>query len=188
MVARPAPGVVVVPTWRVAVGATAEWLRLFVGGGLAHATARWQLWLGAGWVALAVATVVGIGAVRSVPATTVESAKADTVSAEIAPASESTEAPSATLDLAPLANAGMFRAPAVRRAPRQSAIVPDLGNELQLNGVVGGDDPRAIIYHKRTQQVHSVRVGQQFGEFEVIEIHPMKVILKWRDETIELSM
>jgi hypothetical protein len=161
-------------------------MRLLVG--ISRTTQRWHAWFGLVWLVLIGATASKVGFLRSdhphdAPRVqSVASAAVETTDDVLV------EEAGIGADLGALANSSLFRAPVVRARPKQSAIVPDLGNELQLHGVIGGDDPQAIIYHTRTQQTHSVRVGQKFGEFEVIEIHSMKVILQWRDETIELSM
>lgn len=59
---------------------------------------------------------------------------------------------------------------------------------LELQGVLGGDNPRAIVFYKRTKETITVSEGDGLGEFEVMEIRERSVILKWREELFELSL
>ena len=59
---------------------------------------------------------------------------------------------------------------------------------IELQGVLGGKNPRAIVLYKRTQKTSTVSVGDDLGEFKVVEIRDRSVILKWREELFELSL
>lgn len=59
---------------------------------------------------------------------------------------------------------------------------------LELQGVLGGNCPRAIVFFKQTKKTITVSVGDDLGEFEVREIRDRSVILKWREELFELSL
>ncbi len=72
------------------------------------------------------------------------------------------------------------------REPRTNPV--ELLEMLELKGVLGGENPRAIIVYKQTRQAHTVFVGDMLGEFEIMEIKPRSVMLKWREDTFELSL
>lgn len=72
------------------------------------------------------------------------------------------------------------------REPRTNPA--ELLRLLELQGVMGGDTPRAIVFYKRTKETVTVSVGDDLGEFEVTEIRERSVILKWREELFELSL
>ena len=186
MAASPAPRIVSCPTWRAGIGFVAEWIRLTLGRGESPASTRWQIWLTLGWLTL---PLVALLTMPGAPDASVVDVPVEAPSiAESGTSDGVDEVAGTALDLTVLGRSRMVRPPTPRTRPEPNVIVPDLANELQLQGVIGGDSPQAIILHKRTQQTHSVRVGQKFGEFTVVEIHSMRVILQWRDETIEISI
>jgi len=59
---------------------------------------------------------------------------------------------------------------------------------IELQGVLGGARPRAMIQYKRTGEAVTVSVGDDLGEFQVLEIRERSVVLKWREELFELSL
>ena len=73
-----------------------------------------------------------------------------------------------------------------KKEPKTNPV--ELLRLLELQGVLGGDSPRAIIFYKRTKKTATVSVGDDLGEFEVMEIREKSVILKWREELFELSL
>ena len=73
-----------------------------------------------------------------------------------------------------------------KKAPKTNPV--ELLRLLELQGVMGGDSPRAIVFYKRTKETVTVSVGDGLGEFEVTEIRERSVILKWREELFELSL
>ena len=73
-----------------------------------------------------------------------------------------------------------------KREPKTNPV--ELLRLLELQGVMGGDKPRAIVFYKRTKETVTVSVGDGLGEFEVTEIRERSVILKWREELFELSL
>lgn len=185
MGARSVPRAVAAPTGRALLGFGLEWPRLFLSG---RSTTSWHLRLALAWPILIVGFVLLVERPADSFPTSDDAGPRSTAETTVSANETAAGDPGVDLDLSVLGRARMFPEQAPRSQPRQSAIVPDLGNELQLHGVIGGDEPQAIIFHQRTQRTHSVRVGQKFGEFEVIEIHSMRVILQWRDQKIELSI
>ena len=73
-----------------------------------------------------------------------------------------------------------------KKEPKTNPV--ELLRLLELQGVLGGDSPRAIVFYKRTKKTVTVSVGDDLGEFGVMEIREKSVILKWRDELFELSL
>ena len=73
-----------------------------------------------------------------------------------------------------------------KKEPKTNPV--ELLRLLELQGVLGGERPRAIVFYKRTKKTVTVSVGDDLGEFEVTEIREKSVILKWRDELFELSL
>ena len=73
-----------------------------------------------------------------------------------------------------------------KKKPKTNPV--ELLRLLELQGVLGGERPRAIVFYKRTKKTVTVSVGDDLGEFEVREIREKSVILKWRDELFELSL
>jgi hypothetical protein len=59
---------------------------------------------------------------------------------------------------------------------------------IELQGVLGGANPKAMIQYKRTRESVTVSVGDDLGEFKVMEIRSGSVVLKWRNELFELSL
>ncbi len=73
-----------------------------------------------------------------------------------------------------------------KKEPKTNPV--ELLRLLELQGVLGGENPRAIVFYKRTKKTATVSVGDDLGEFEVMEIREKSVILKWREELFELSL
>lgn len=59
---------------------------------------------------------------------------------------------------------------------------------IELQGVIGGARPRAMVHFRQSQETVTVSVGDDLGEFEVIELRERSVVLRWRDELFELSL
>lgn len=79
--------------------------------------------------------------------------------------------------------------PQNRAAPKGPKTNPvELLQLLELQGVLGGKNPKAIIVYKKTNDSHTLSVGDDLGEFKVKEIKDRSVILQWREELFELSL
>ena len=59
---------------------------------------------------------------------------------------------------------------------------------IELQGVIGGARPRAMVHFRQNQETVTVSAGDDLGQFEVIEIRERSVVLRWRDELFELSL
>ena len=79
--------------------------------------------------------------------------------------------------------------PTRKQKPKEPKTNPvELLRLIELQGVLGGDNPRAMVLYKRTKETVTVSVGDDLGDFEVVEIRERSVVLKWRDELFELSL
>ena len=76
--------------------------------------------------------------------------------------------------------------PVVRQEPKVNPV--QLLRQIELQGVIGGGSPRAMVLYKNTNETVTVSAGDDLGEFQVVEIKERSVVLKWRDETFELSL
>ncbi len=87
--------------------------------------------------------------------------------------------------------ADLFDAPKPRKAVAKAAPKTnpvELLALIELQGVLGGDVPRAMVRYKRTGESVVVSVGDDLGEFKVAEIRKRSVVLSWRNELFELSL
>lgn len=85
----------------------------------------------------------------------------------------------------------LFRAPQpkkteTRRQPRVNPV--KLLEQIELQGVIGGARPRAMVMYKNSNETVTISAGDDLGEFQVMEIKEGSVVLKWRDELFELSL
>ena len=72
------------------------------------------------------------------------------------------------------------------REPRTNPV--ELLRLIQLQGVLGGANPKAMVLYKQTKETVTVSVGDDLGEFQVVEIRERSVVLKWRNELFEISL
>ena len=79
--------------------------------------------------------------------------------------------------------------PTRKAKPKEPKTNPvELLRLIELQGVLGGKNPRAMVLYKRTKETVTVSVGDDLGDFEVVEIRERSVVLKWRNELFELSL
>ena len=64
----------------------------------------------------------------------------------------------------------------------------ELAKDLNLLGIIAGDDKQAIIEDKKTKKTFFLYKGDSVGEFRVYDVRENAVILDCRGERIELSM
>lgn len=69
-----------------------------------------------------------------------------------------------------------------------SIVSSDLTKDINLIGVILGDNPQAIIEDKKTQKNYYVTKGQFIGEFQVDDIQEGKVILIYEGRKFELYL
>ncbi|MFQ5600129.1 MAG: hypothetical protein ACE5G2_06205 [Candidatus Krumholzibacteriia bacterium] len=89
-----------------------------------------------------------------------------------------------------LRNSRLFGRP-VKRDPaprRKKATLAELAAQVELRGVVGGENPKAILTNQATNRIHHLSKGQFIGELEILEISPHSVLLGWKGETLRLFL
>jgi len=73
----------------------------------------------------------------------------------------------------------------------KSAVIPtdiELTKEINLVGIISGDNPQAIIEDRRTQKTYYVAKGQFIGDYRVEDIREGKIILEFQGKRYELNM
>ena len=78
---------------------------------------------------------------------------------------------------------------AAAQAPaEQGPKLEDIKAQLNLLGVVWGDNPQAIIEDKKAQKTYFLSKGQGFNDIEVKDIFENKVILSYQGQQFELTL
>lgn len=86
-------------------------------------------------------------------------------------------------------NRQIFGTVAGQETEKQIASVNvDLIKEINLVGIISGENPQAIIEDKKIQKTYYVTKGQYIGEFQVEDIKEGKVILSFRGQRFELYL
>ena len=70
----------------------------------------------------------------------------------------------------------------------QTAIDADMIKDINLVGIIAGENPQAIIEDKKTQKTYYVSKGQNVGAFQVEEIQEGKVTLNYMSKKFDLYM
>jgi len=76
--------------------------------------------------------------------------------------------------------AGQGQAPGVLNA--------ELVKDINLMGIISGDNPQVIIEDKKNQKTYYVNKGQYFGDFLVEDIQAGKVVLNYKGQRFELYL
>jgi len=72
---------------------------------------------------------------------------------------------------------------------KQSNIIQtDVVKDINLLGIISGDNPQAILEDKNTQKTYYLNKGQSIADFVVEDIKEGKVILNYKGEKLELYM
>lgn len=83
----------------------------------------------------------------------------------------------------------LFRAPVEKAKKKVKTVtIRDLAKNLELIGVIELDRMEAIIKDKRSRQSYYVNEGSEIGELAVQSIKSNKVVLAYKDETLELQI
>ncbi len=64
----------------------------------------------------------------------------------------------------------------------------DIIKDINLVGIITGENPQAIIEDKKAQKTYYVTKGQLIGEFKVEDIQERKVILNYQGQNYELPL
>jgi type II secretory pathway component PulC len=79
-------------------------------------------------------------------------------------------------------------------APTQGTGIPASGinvnimKDINLVGIISGENPQAIIEDKKTQKTYYVTKGQFIGEFQIEDIQEGKIILNYNGQRFELYL
>ncbi|MFA5118164.1 MAG: hypothetical protein WC695_04850 [Candidatus Omnitrophota bacterium] len=88
-----------------------------------------------------------------------------------------------------IANQEMFHSqPAQETAASASAVNHDILNDINLIGVIAGDNPQAVIEDKKTGKTFYVSKGQLIGDLQVEDILDGKIILNLKGQKFELYL
>jgi len=60
--------------------------------------------------------------------------------------------------------------------------------DINLVGIISGENPQAIIEDKKSQKTYYLNKGQSIGEFQIEDIQEGKIILNYRGQRYELYM
>lgn len=83
----------------------------------------------------------------------------------------------------------IFSSPTAQETQGPSSGVDiDLIKDINLVGIISGENPQAIIEDKKTQKTYYLSKGQFIGEFQVEDIREGKVILNFRGQRYELYL
>lgn len=69
-----------------------------------------------------------------------------------------------------------------------SAANTDLLKDINLVGIISGDNPQAIIEDKKSQKAFYLSKGQFIGEFQLEDIQEGKIILNYNGQRYELYL
>ncbi len=69
-----------------------------------------------------------------------------------------------------------------------AAASQELIKDINLVGIISGDNPQAIIEDKKTQKTYYLYQGQYLGEFQIEEIKEGKVKVNYRGQKFELYL
>ena len=67
-------------------------------------------------------------------------------------------------------------------------VSPDLTKDINLVGIISGNNPKAVIEDKKTQKTYYLNKGQFIEEFQVEDIQKGKIILNYRGQRYELHI
>lgn len=69
-----------------------------------------------------------------------------------------------------------------------SGVGVDSIKDINLVGIISGENPQAVIEDKKTQKTYYLNKGQLMGEFQVEDIQEGKIILNYKGQRYELFM
>lgn len=64
----------------------------------------------------------------------------------------------------------------------------DIIKDINLLGIVSGQNPQAVIEDKKTQKTYFLNQGDSFGQTRVLEIKEGKVVLDYKGKNFELFL
>jgi type II secretory pathway component PulC len=69
-----------------------------------------------------------------------------------------------------------------------SGINIDITKDINLVGIITGENPQAVIEDKKTQKTYYVTKGQFIGEIQIEDIKEGKIIISYRGQRFELYL
>ena len=75
-----------------------------------------------------------------------------------------------------------------REAPKANATLSELSKHLKLLGIRGGAKPQAIVSNEATGQVLYLSEGEFAGDIQVESVGENSVLLRWKDQTMEMAL
>ncbi len=85
-------------------------------------------------------------------------------------------------------NRQLFGNPLPEADQPRNAENPDLIKDINLVGIVSGENPQAIIEDKRLEKTYYVSKGQSIAGFQVEDIQDGKVVLQYNGQRFELYL
>ena len=67
-------------------------------------------------------------------------------------------------------------------------VSADLIKDINLVGIISGDEPQAVIEDKKAQKTYYLRKGQYIGELQLEDILEGKIILQFNGQNYELYL
>ena len=88
-------------------------------------------------------------------------------------------------------NRQIFGTAYVRESPEAGfggINLSELVKDISLVGILGAENPQAVIEDKKTQKTYYVTKGQFIGEIQVVGVFEGKIILEFRGQRFELYL
>lgn len=83
----------------------------------------------------------------------------------------------------------IFNKIALEEPSKQADVVKtDAVKDINLLGIISGDNPQAILEDKNTQKTYYLNIGQSIADFVVEDIKDGRVILNYNGAKLELYM
>jgi len=82
----------------------------------------------------------------------------------------------------------IFGNPAGAGATQPAAVNVDLLKDINLIGIISGENPQAIIEDKKSSKTYYVSKGQFIQDIEVADIQEGKIIVNYRGQRYELYL
>lgn len=154
-------------------------------------TADWWIWVRALNSPIILVAVTGLAVAWFSRPTGVDMPESGTPSGPLEWQAQGSRASGLPTSGAQLSGSTLFGAAGKSRArptSEHNVTLAELSKGLQLQAIIGGNNPRAVIFNSETNQTHQVSAGQFIGDIEVRGIGTTTVELGWKDETIQLSL
>ncbi len=82
----------------------------------------------------------------------------------------------------------IFSNQAIQQEAPRSAVNAEMIKDLNLIGIISGENPQAIIEDKKNQKTFYLSKGQSISEFKVEDIQEGKVVLSYQGQRYELYL